>query len=364
MPIGNMPPVERAACGMVIDRHVPKTAGTTVRSLLRRNQQLGCCEYMGYDVGRTWQSRVGFTHKSLTELRSELQWPASPRRICMEAHMVNGDFWSDIAAIRASHFVVSPHLKCTLVVVVRVREPLSWYRSYYDWAVLSRQRTGHVKVWGANFTDWLPPNMQCRFLLHGAFGQGSEWAAEMAKASRGMPRQLSAERWDALERFVRSADVAAPLDRLDDSLRLVRHMSGFLNTTKYVTTKPQPMHGPWERLPRLAKVESAARFCDNAGVDCAAAVRAAAPDDHRLYTLVTRLFEASWRRHLDQIGSSIANGAHVQMQHASAERERRRYAASGHGRGRGLYRRRAGRNRTPGAHDEVRSDSSRPRASW
>ena len=98
--------------------------------------------------------------------------------------MVNEDFWTDLAALRASSFITAPHMRCALVVVVRVREPLSWYRSYFNWAVLSRQRTGHVKAWGANFTDWLPPNMQSRFMLHGTFGRGSEWAVEMAKTSR------------------------------------------------------------------------------------------------------------------------------------------------------------------------------------
>ena len=66
------PNVNPSPCGLVVDRHVPKTAGTTVRSFLRRNQQLGNCEYLGYDVGRTWQSRVGFSHKSLTELKRNL----------------------------------------------------------------------------------------------------------------------------------------------------------------------------------------------------------------------------------------------------------------------------------------------------
>ena len=329
------PNVNPSPCGLVVDRHVPKTAGTTVRSFLRRNQQLGNCEYLGYDVGRTWQSRVGFSHKSLTELKRELNRPPmAPRRICMEAHMVNEDFWTDLAALRASSFITAPHMRCALVVVVRVREPLSWYRSYFNWAVLSRQRTGHVKAWGANFTDWLPPNMQSRFMLHGTFGRGSEWAVEMAKTSRWVAPRLTTQRWEALERIVRSADVAAPLDRLDDSLRLVRHHSGFLNSTDYVTLKPAPMHGPWERLPKLMQVDTAEQFCARRGVDCSAAVRAAAPDDHRLYELVMKLFDAQWRAHLGDLATSSHSatttardddhsGTHRQRSWARAGAERR-----------------------------------------
>ena len=61
-----------SSCGFVIDRHVPKTGGTTVRSFLRGNQQLQACEYVGYDVGRTWKSAVGFSHRNLAELTPTL----------------------------------------------------------------------------------------------------------------------------------------------------------------------------------------------------------------------------------------------------------------------------------------------------
>jgi hypothetical protein len=98
--------------------------------------------------------------------------------------------------------------------------------------------------------------------------------------------------------------LAAPLDRLDDSLRLVRHHSGFLNLTDYVTLKLAPMHGPWERLPKLMQVDTAEQFCARRGVDCSAAVRAAAPDDHRLYELVVKLFDAQWRAHLGDLATS------------------------------------------------------------
>ena len=284
------------ACGLVVDRHVPKTAGTTVRSMLRLNVQRGACEYIGYDVGRTWESRVGFNHRSLPELALQLKsGRTESQRICMEAHMVGGTFWDELAALRASQSFMRA---CTLVVVIRIREPLSWYRSYYDWAVLSRQRTGDVDGglahWGANFSDWLPANMQSRFLLHGSKGQDSEWANVVARR-RGGPT-IGAERWAELESIVRSAEVVAPLDRLAESLRLVVRRSGFLRTSEFISHKPSPMHGPWERLPRLARVRPAAEFCAQPAADCAAAVRAVAPADHRLYQLANSLFEEQWRR--------------------------------------------------------------------
>lgn len=282
-----------ATCGVVVDRHVPKNAGSTMRSLLRQNAALGRCKYVGYDVGRTWASRVGFHHQSLVDVARELrkQHSTSGEGYCIEAHMVGPSFWADLHAMRALPYAV----RCPVVLLIRVREPLSWYQSYYNWAVFSRQERGDTATWGANFTDWLPPNMQCRFLLHGTHGQASEWASEMAMARRTWPRRLSDERWRELERLVRTADVLAPLDRLDESIALLRRISVVLGTSEYATHIPTPMHGPWERKPKVWPVERPRDFCER--VDCAGAVRKAAPDDHRLYELATATFHAQWHRH-------------------------------------------------------------------
>lgn len=289
-----------ASCGVLVDRHVPKTAGTTVRTMLRANAAAGACEYIGYDVGRTWQSRVGFTHRRLTDVVEELRSPSAVeqrRRLCIEAHQVGGSFWADIATLRsASAFIRS----CPVVVMLRVREPFSWYRSYYDWAVLARQRTEDPQVWGANFTDWLPPNMQCRFLLHGTRGQSSEWANTMATkpAQAAHHQTIGAKRWADLERVVAAADIVAPLDRLDDAMRAALVLTGgFLTTASYTSIKPPERHGPWDRLPRRARVQRADVFCSpgEARRRCIAAVQEVAPDDFRLYSLAVRRFAALWK---------------------------------------------------------------------
>ena len=290
-PLGNM---NNATCGLVLDRHVPKTAGTTVRTMLRQNAKLGNCEYVGYDLGRTWASRVGFNHRSLADLVGELRiTPVPHRRLCAEAHMVAATFWSDLTVLRTAAFART----CRVVVMVRVREPLAWYISFFDWAVRPRQRTGNAR-WGANFTDWLPYNMQSRYLLHGA-GVSSEWADDLAaKAGPSAPRRLDSGRWAQLEQLLRATDVVAPLERLDDSLAVVMHLAGFLSTIAYERTAPHPVRGPWDRQPQVLRVQSAAKFCAEAPHrHCLTAVRAAAADDYRLYALALELFEGVWRRH-------------------------------------------------------------------
>lgn len=317
-------------CGMLLDRHVPKTAGTTVRTMLRRNAQLGSCEYWGYDLGRSWVSRVGFRHRALGELVAELgARPPPRRRLCAEGHIVGGSFWAELAWLRASVFA----RQCRVVVMLRVREPLAWYRSFYDWAVRPRQRTGDAR-WGANFTDWLPPNMQSRYLLHGSAGQPSELAAELAaKPDAGAPRRLSAARWAELDGYMRAADVVAPLERLDDSLALAAHLAGFLSTVAYQRTAPAPVRGPWDAKAVWRgsgkAVPNAADFCDaDAGVAraCVAAVNAVAGDDHRLHALATSLFVAQWEKHGD---AAAAAQAHAPPQGGGGPAAAARPAASG-----------------------------------
>ena len=199
-----------AQCGAVIDRHVPKTGGTTVRTFLRHNANLGGCHYAGYDVSSTWKSRAGFNHMNFLEIARDLA--KGGRFWCVEAHVIAETFWHDLDVLRNTLSLArlqaprSP--PCTIVALVRVREPYSWYKSCapashrtelpahahtatpwsgaftrrpraaspvawpaladYRWAVLERQRGGMPSAtWGANFTDWLPYNLQSQHLLFG-----------------------------------------------------------------------------------------------------------------------------------------------------------------------------------------------------
>ena len=110
-----------APCGAVIDRHLPKTGGTTVRTFLRHNANIGSCHYAGYDVSSTWKSRVGFNHVSFREIARDV--PKGGKFWCVEAHVIAETFWQDLGVLRAAA------LPCTIVTMVRVREPYSWYKS-------------------------------------------------------------------------------------------------------------------------------------------------------------------------------------------------------------------------------------------
>ena len=218
-------------CGALIERHVPKTGGTTVRSMLRANARMGCCDFYGYDVSRTWPSRVGFAHRALTNVSGVLHAAAGRARAGVEAHVVGERFWEEVAELRAGPYGRA----CRVLVFVRVRAPAAWYASFYDWAVAPRLARGAAEArgeFGDNFSHWLalaPPSLQCHFLLEGSpeapfdrrhwNGYSAAAAARvMAPAARRRARALSGAQWARLRRIVAVADVAAPLERLDEVL--------------------------------------------------------------------------------------------------------------------------------------------------
>lgn len=124
---------DNSTCTIIVDRHVPKNAGTSVRSMLQRNARAGACTFVGYDVSSTWRragSNGGFNHVAFSELLRRLR-PGT--RWCVEAHIVSDSFWSDVMRLHAMP-------RTTSLVMVRVREPYSWYTSYYEWQVFGKQR--------------------------------------------------------------------------------------------------------------------------------------------------------------------------------------------------------------------------------
>jgi len=303
---------------MIIDRHVAKNAGTSVRTMFRANWQR--CTYIGYDMSSTWRSRFGFQHRSFTELVDGVQRGPN-QRFCVEAHVVARTFWADVERLHRSAFA----LRCRVVVMLRVREPLSWYRSFYDWAVLPRQRGGDTRF-GENFTDWLPANLQSRIIVSAT---SSQMSVQLATQQRTFPplQGATSRLWRQLMSLLRSADIVAPLERLDESLVLLRRVSGFLETTRYHKVKPSPVKGKWSRVKPQRLIETAADFCTRKvfPTDCFAAVRTAAPVDFRLHDEASRLFAvqlAPWLQDESFLVELRAHRAMTALQSKSGKRRR------------------------------------------
>lgn len=314
-----MPTRNASSCGLVLDRHIPKNAGTTVRTVLRASRDAGRCRFVGYDVSRTWASKVGFSHQQLGELvAGELSTPRG--HYCVEAHVVATEFWAELAALRRTPFAAA----CPVVVMVRVREPLAWYRSFYDWGVLGRQRA-NVTTYGANFTDWLPRNMQSTNLL----ASGSQRMAVLAavKPSPAEPRTLGEASWRKLMRGLAAVDIVAPMERLDESLVLLGRLAGFLTTTAYERIRPAPVRGPWQKVRPQLPIAPSAEQCASEAL-CRLAVAHAAPDDLQLYEHATRRFDAQLAALPDDESFARELAAHrAAVQAREFSRQRGRQAA-------------------------------------
>lgn len=276
--------------GALIDRHIVKTAGSTVRTMLRRNAELGHCTYAGYDVSRTWPSRAGFTHMAFEDIDAALQRQGG--MWCVEAHVVGPQFWMQVAQMRTHSRVVA---------FVRVREPYGWYMSYYAWNVIGRQRGGAAR-YGDNFSHWLQgaPNLQSRMILLGSpYGYGAQQMLG-ERLPAGSPVRLSSAQQRSLHAIVRSAELVAPLDRLDEALVVLQRLFPSLKFTAYRRMVPSANRGPWNKQPQR-RVPSGNEVCapPDGLAACRDAVARVAPDDFDLYRLVSERFERLLLSHDD-----------------------------------------------------------------
>ena len=129
-----------------VDRHLHKNGGSTIREVMLRNEEAGRCVYYGYG-----QTREGWRRLIKALLRTQgsgTNESSTPPSICIEAHasQASAEFTShrvpDLLALRA-HFgrIGAP---ARVVLTTRVREPLSYYMSFYRWRVAGMQRHGNV----------------------------------------------------------------------------------------------------------------------------------------------------------------------------------------------------------------------------
>ena len=142
------------ASRIIIDRHVHKTGGTTVRTIFHNAADNGECMYWGYSV----QTRE--LRKVVEALRSD-NATVRGTRLCVEQHMAD-----DVAAEHAMLQELRASLGAAAVYqTTRVREPLAYYLSYFKWAIVGNKLAaeqggrGDASL-GAYFLEWAPTNLQ------------------------------------------------------------------------------------------------------------------------------------------------------------------------------------------------------------
>ena len=287
-----------------VDRHLHKNGGSTIREVMLRNEESGHCVYYGYTQTREgWQRLV----RELGHINNgSLVLP----KLCVEAHasQASAEFVSrripDLLMLRSRFAHLAVPLR--VVLTTRVREPLSYYISFYRWRVAGMQRHGNVirlssiksvvQPIGTTFLDWAPPNLQSIGLLHGdvelfAGLKAGGWPGvrDLAAGRKPHPywvrhQRFAREDYRHLLATLRHYDVVAPLDAFDEQLLLIADATGLppLSSEEHRAVQPDPQGMQGLRLkdsdvcPDLQK--------------CRKHIEAIAPWDVKLYRQVSAAF--------------------------------------------------------------------------
>ena len=168
-------------CAIVVDRHVHKNGGSTVRDLFLEHERLGMALYQGY-TQMYWNRDFKFL-KAAADAAKERG--ATPEHVVLvEAHFG----WVEMAS------QVMPSLRqlerqyrragadCPIVTMTRVREPLEYYLSFYRWGVAYRQRADPVSF-GSSFLEWVErvPNLQSVTMMQSMAAMAAEYHVHQFK---------------------------------------------------------------------------------------------------------------------------------------------------------------------------------------
>ena len=258
------------------------------------------------------------------EAMNNLSATAVPPRICMEAHthIDHGVTWlqrlQQLHDLRAH--LLEQQRNVELLLLLRFRQPLKHYISFYLWTVVERQARA-PKRFGSSFEQWARsvPNLQteCFLSSKSAFTASfapvghrdlSDWMARW-----GTPNASATRRALALG-SARSFDVIGTTERLDETNLLVARR---LNWTVHDAAPPPhmamatPLAGEtcmnkmvrfddrkmwWCRVhgrdPKAEQRRVHARVCPDMA-KCAQLIREIAPVDHELYELATQRLDAA-----------------------------------------------------------------------
>ena len=114
---------ELPKCSLLFFYHIVKTAGTTMRTILQRQAQLGEFEYHYTDTTKKPRWHL---------LMHQLSHHVAPRRAIFELHSEWGlpiSFYADVRRIRSLY----EPLGCRVTLATVLRHPLNLYLSWFNW---------------------------------------------------------------------------------------------------------------------------------------------------------------------------------------------------------------------------------------
>ena len=206
------------SCAILVDRHTHKNAGTTMRSIYRSNDMHDDWFLWGYnpssavrvsldllemlvDARRSWkEARRGAigSNSSGGLVRASAAGAndasgscvfRAPLRLVMEHHYTRLTT-ETVVGLFGPHTPLrhaAARCGCRVVLFTRLREPLSYYMSFYRWTVWWRQQK-NASGYGRDLFEWAPPNLQSTILLDPARGARRARSGKTAPRSRKLQR--------------------------------------------------------------------------------------------------------------------------------------------------------------------------------
>eukprot|EP00303_Exanthemachrysis_gayraliae_P012782 CAMPEP_0206025834 /NCGR_PEP_ID=MMETSP1464-20131121/40733_1 /ASSEMBLY_ACC=CAM_ASM_001124 /TAXON_ID=119497 /ORGANISM="Exanthemachrysis gayraliae, Strain RCC1523" /LENGTH=268 /DNA_ID=CAMNT_0053399869 /DNA_START=15 /DNA_END=817 /DNA_ORIENTATION=+ len=257
-----------------------------MREIFLTNEQYGDCVYWGYGQDEPHWGK--FLQRANETLRPGVRRPGRTH-LCLEAHFPVFNFMTErvrkLADIRRR---VGGRGGCKVVITTRVREPLSFYLSYFKWDIAGRQQKGETAQFGSSFLEWSPPNLQAN-ALHNAFSTefASRWYDNRnPKAYRNFLNMRNAT-FRALLKGLDQFDLVGTVEQFDASLLLTSDILGPGRLPRLQYERTQPVHR--HRSPDLPPIRTD-EVCPDMDA-CRAHVRKIAPLDHILYDTYAARFK-------------------------------------------------------------------------
>ena len=263
-------------CSILVDRHLHKNGGTTLRDILLENEKRGEWFYWGYSLGR------------LTPIFDELRRLAvsgnTTHRIAIEYHQgfipFTPNVLEQIRQLRATYRMAG--IDCRIVLGTRVRDPLSFYISYYKWAGRWRQREDPEK-YGRNFMEWAPPNLQSALMLN---SMNHMWVENVGINDRRRIKafnNFSAGDMRRLQDMLLHFDIVGMTERFDEALLLLADMTGLQHLEYHVNDPTR--NSKWKRGVKIEEI------CPDLEA-CRQHIARIAPFDVQIYDESVKRFDA------------------------------------------------------------------------
>ena len=235
-------------CAIVVDRHVHKNGGSTVRDLFLEHERTGHALYQGY-TQMYW-------HRDYRVLRRAAETAIREQRTPEHVLLIEAHFgWvemeqSVLPSLRElSKIHKQNNIDCPLVLMTRVREPLDYYLSFYRWGVAFRQREDPASF-GSNFLEWARrvPNLQSTMMVQSMAAMAAEYHINQYMMNYNRRRPGAAignteeAAWHKLMAFLDQFTIVGTMKRFDESLLLAHDLVG-LPILLYKRNRPNQKGG-------------------------------------------------------------------------------------------------------------------------